>query len=253
MTTTDAVATEWTCPIPRAELEISARGFEQSVTLPGACYTDPEFFRFEMEAIYGHEWICVGRSDMVPNPGDYFTITVTGEPLIVVRDQDGAVQVMSAVCRHRGMVITAPGYATPEHWLDRPRESSGNCRNFQCPYHWWTYDLSGRLVGAPEMHRTPGFERRDWQLPKLSVELWKGFVFVNFDAEAPALAPRLAALDEYLANWHVEDMASVHPETIPGLPFNWKVMVENFMEGYHPDRLHKGIHDWAPSSRSMPP
>ena len=97
------------------------------------------------------------------------------------------------------------------------------------------------------MDKTPGFERSDVTLPKLRTEVWKGFIFVNFDEQAPPLAPGLAKLDTFLANYHVEDMVTVEPFTVPDLPFNWKVMVENFMEGYHPDRLHSGIHAWAPS------
>jgi phenylpropionate dioxygenase-like ring-hydroxylating dioxygenase large terminal subunit len=236
------------CPLPIADLEPSARDFESAVVLPGACYSDPGFFEFEMQALYAREWICVGRADLVPDPGDYYTITVIGEPLIVVRNHAGAIRVLSAVCRHRGMVITAPAQARPEHWLDAPRETSGNLRAFRCPYHWWSYDLDGQLVGAPQMERTPGFDRGACALPGLRVETWNGFVFVNFDAGAAPLAPRLAAIERFVANWHLEALVSVHPETIPNLPFNWKIMVENFMEGYHPDRLHHGIHDWAPSS-----
>ncbi len=97
------------------------------------------------------------------------------------------------------------------------------------------------------MDKTPGFQRSDVCLPTLRTEFWKGFIFVNFDAAAPALSPRLAKLDRFLANYHVEEMATVEPFTVPDLPFNWKIMVENFMEGYHPDRLHNPIHAWAPS------
>jgi phenylpropionate dioxygenase-like ring-hydroxylating dioxygenase large terminal subunit len=97
------------------------------------------------------------------------------------------------------------------------------------------------------MDKTPGFDRSEMKLPRMRTEIWKGFVFVTFDEATPPLAPRLAALDEFLANWHVEDMVTVEPFTVPDLPFNWKVMVENFMEGYHPDRLHNPIHAWAPS------
>ena len=236
------------CPIDIAELERSAQDFTTAVVLPSECYSDPAFFDYEMEAIYGHEWICVGRVDQIPEPGDFYTITVTGERLIVTRNSAGEVRVMSAVCRHRGMVITASAQTTPEHWTDPPAETKGNCRSFRCPYHWWSYDLDGNLVGAPQMDRTTGFDKDKIRLPSLKVELWWGFIFINFDDTAAPLAPRLGKLEKYLANWHIDDMVSVHPETIPSLPFNWKIMVENFMEGYHPSRLHQGLHDWAPSS-----
>jgi phenylpropionate dioxygenase-like ring-hydroxylating dioxygenase large terminal subunit len=235
------------CPIALSELEASDADYTDAVVLPSACYVDSAFYEFEMEAVFGHEWICLGRSDMVPEPGDYFTITVLGEPLIVVRSSSGEVNVMSAVCRHRGMIITAPGDRPEEEWTAPIPETKGNCRNFRCPYHWWTYDLDGRLIGAPAMDRTPGFERSGEALPRLRTEIWQGFVFVNLDEQARPLGPRLAALDEFLANYELEDMVTVDPLTVPDLPFNWKVMVENFMEGYHPDRLHHRIHGWAPS------
>ena len=235
------------CPIPLGSLDASAQDFTAAVGLPPAVYADPDFFAFEKEAVFGHEWICVGRVDQIPNVGDFYTITVAGEPMIVARGTQDEVNVMSSVCQHRGMCVTAPAQRPPSEWLELPPETSGNCRTFRCPYHWWTYDLDGRLVGAPEMGQTAGFARSDISLPRLRTELWKGFIFVNFDEEAPPLGPRLGKLDEVLANYHVEDMVTVQPETIGGLPFNWKIMVENFMEGYHPDRLHKGIHDFAPS------
>jgi phenylpropionate dioxygenase-like ring-hydroxylating dioxygenase large terminal subunit len=200
-----------------------------------------------MEAVFAKEWICLGRTDMVPNAGDYYTATVLGEPLIVVRNRDEEVKVLSAVCRHRGMVITAPADRPEPEWSADPPETKGNCRNFRCPYHWWTYDLDGCLVGAPAMERTAGFDKSAHALPSLRVESWSGFVFVNLDGDAEPLAPRLAALDEFLADYEVEHMVTVDPLTVPRLPFNWKVMVENFMEGYHPDRLHHPIHAWAPS------
>jgi phenylpropionate dioxygenase-like ring-hydroxylating dioxygenase large terminal subunit len=235
-------------PVPLSALDDSDRDFEDGVMLPAGCYTDEEFFAFELDAVFGHEWLCLGRTDQVPEPGDYFTITMAGEPLIVVRKPDGEVTVLSAVCQHRGMIITAPADRPEAEWTAPPPETSGNCRTFRCPYHYWTYDLDGRLVGAPEMQRTPSFVRGDVRLGQPRVECWNGFVFVNFDPEAAALGPRLGALDAALANYRVADMATVDPMTIPDVPFNWKVMVENFMEGYHPDRLHKGIHDFAPSA-----
>jgi phenylpropionate dioxygenase-like ring-hydroxylating dioxygenase large terminal subunit len=235
------------CPIPLEQLDASAKDFSEAVVLPAACYTDPNFFDFEMDAIFAKEWICTGRVDMVPNVGDYYTTTVLGEPLIVVRNREEEVKVLSAVCRHRGMVITAPADRPEPEWTADPPETKGNCRTFRCPYHWWTYDLDGRLVGAPAMQRTKGFDKSAFRLPNPQVEIWKGFIFVNLDGGAEPLAPRLAALDEFIADYDVEQMVTVDPLTVPDLPFNWKVMVENFMEGYHPDRLHDPIHAWAPS------
>ena len=240
---------EYAGPVPLSEFAASDQDFETGVMLPASCYTDESFFAFEREAVFGAEWLCLGRSDQVANPGDYYTITMAGEPLIVVRKENGEISVISAVCQHRGMIITAPADRPEEEWTAPPPETtSGNCRNFRCPYHYWTYDLEGRLIGAPEMQRTTGFARSDVRLGRPKVEIWNGFIFVNFEPEAEPLAPKLSALDAAISRYHVDEMVTVDPMTVPDLPFNWKVMVENFMEGYHPDRLHKGIHDFAPSS-----
>jgi phenylpropionate dioxygenase-like ring-hydroxylating dioxygenase large terminal subunit len=206
-----------------------------------------------MQAVFEREWICIGRVDQVANPGDFFTITVLGEPLIVTRTNEGVVHVMSSVCQHRGMCVTAPSERPKEEWLELPPETKGNTRTFKCPYHWWTYDLHGRLIGAPEMHRTTGFTKSDIRLPTVRVEVWQGFIFINFKGDAPPLAPRLGPLERFLGNWHVEDMVTVDPEIIEGLPFNWKIMVENFMEGYTPTGCTRSFTSSHPARRSTTP
>ena len=118
-----------------------------------------------------------------PNVGDYFTTTVNGEPIIVARAKDGAVRAFSSICQHRGMQVA---------------DDAGNCTKFTCPYHLWSYDLTGRLLGAPAMERTRGLRQEG--LPaagRCKVELWQGFVFVHFDPDAAPLgadARRLRAL-----------------------------------------------------------
>ena len=132
--------------------------------------------------------------------------------------------------------------------LDPPRFVSGTAKSFRCPYHYWVYDLEGQLIGAPEMTRTTGFDTKSVRLPSLAVELWQGFIFVNLDSSAEPLSPKLRKLDEALTNYRLDQLITVDPAVIDDVPFNWKIMVENFMESYHNSRLHHGIHDWAPSS-----
>jgi phenylpropionate dioxygenase-like ring-hydroxylating dioxygenase large terminal subunit len=237
-----------------SELDSSDRGVEDACMLPSACYTSPDFFEFEKRALYGREWLCVGRTSDVPNRGDYFTITIADEPLVVVRGADEQVRVMSSVCRHRGMVITDPVPKSREHWWDtEPTETSGHCEHaFRCPYHYWTYDLAGRLIGAPDMQRTPGFDKTAVALPNLRVEIWHGFIFANFDDNAAPLSPRLAPLEPVIHNWNIGEMASGGAEQLTGLPWNWKVMVENFVEFYHSDRLHHPICEFSRSNSYIP-
>ena len=231
-------------PIPLAEFEASAAGVDRAVTLPPGAYTRADFHEFELAAVFERSWLCVGRADEVPEPGDYFTATLPGrERVIVVRDRGGGINVMSSVCQHRGMCVTAPAKQARGSWLDEPGEQRGSVRTFRCPYHWWTYGLDGRLLGAPDMDYRPGFDKGGIRLPALASETWNGFVFANFDPDAEPLAPRLAKATELLANYRLDEMVSTPWDILADLPFNWKIMVENFMEGYHNDRLHQDLYD----------
>jgi phenylpropionate dioxygenase-like ring-hydroxylating dioxygenase large terminal subunit len=218
-----------------AGLESSTCDVNAAETLPPLCYSDPLFYEFEKEAIFFHEWLCVGREAWARNPGDYFTAFQVGEPIIVARSRDGTLKAMSAVCRHRAMLV-AEGY--------------GNVRTFVCPYHHWTYALDGRLVHAPEMDKARNFSQHNFRLPELKLEIWNGFVFVNFDPDAAPLAPRLASLTEALRNYHLTEADERSTPSEPRKePWNWKVRYENSNDGYHANRLHGGpVHDCVPSA-----
>jgi phenylpropionate dioxygenase-like ring-hydroxylating dioxygenase large terminal subunit len=211
--------------------------FEESIgpatearILPAVCYTSPEFFAFEMEAIWSHDWIAVGRADQIPNPGDFFTVTMAGEPLLVVRDAGGEIRVLSAVCRHQGMLVS---------------DGSGNCKAFTCPYHLWTYGLDGRWLGAPAMEQTVEFDKQEHCLPSLAVEVWNGFVFTSFAPEPAPYAPTVRGAEEALKHYDLEHAHTIVDDA-PVLPWNWKVMLENFIDGYHSHRLHHFIYDYGP-------
>jgi phenylpropionate dioxygenase-like ring-hydroxylating dioxygenase large terminal subunit len=212
----------------------SVLDFSQAESLPPACYVDQEFFAFEKETLFFKEWLCVGRESWVKEPGDFFTSKHVGEPIVVTRTKDGDVAAMSAVCQHRGMVVA---------------EGRGHARSLVCPYHHWVYSLTGELVGAPEMGRTCDFNRADHGLPRLKVEIWQGFVFVNFDPDAPALCPRLTALDDVVAHYELAALDGPPPSDPIRYNWNWKVMFENNNDGYHANRLHRGpLHDPIPSA-----
>ncbi|CAN5860759.1 aromatic ring-hydroxylating dioxygenase subunit alpha [soil metagenome] len=212
----------------------SVKAIEEAETLPPACYTDEEFYRFEKDALFYREWLCVGREEWAEKPGDYFTCTHANEPLVIARDRRGNLQAMSSVCQHRAMLVA---------------EGRGNTRAFVCPYHHWTYDLDGTLVGAPAMNTTCNFDKKKNGLPRLKIEVWHGFVFVNFDLEAAPLGPRLAGLEEVVANYEFAAARGPRPGDPIPYAWNWKVMFENNNDGYHANRLHAGpLHDIVPSS-----
>jgi phenylpropionate dioxygenase-like ring-hydroxylating dioxygenase large terminal subunit len=217
------------------ELAAVEAGESRAPMLPRECYTAPEFFEFEREAVFARSWLCVGRAEQIPRPGDFLAVTVAGEPLLVVRGQDDQIRAMSAVCRHRGHVITC---------------TSGSTRTFRCPLHFWSYDLTGRLLGAPRMGDRDNLERlrKTVRLPEVRHEIWHGFVFVNLDAGATSLAESLVKLEPFWENYEAAGLVAVPP--VPAdrvLPWNWKLHFENFTDAYHPEFVHRGTHDFAPS------
>jgi phenylpropionate dioxygenase-like ring-hydroxylating dioxygenase large terminal subunit len=215
----------------------SALPVEQARVLPAEAYMSTDFFTFEKEAVFMHSWLCVGRVQQIPKSGDFLAVTLAGEPLLVVRGDDGVIRAMSAVCRHRGHPLREDG--------------TGNATRFVCPYHRWTYGLDGSLVGAPHMRKTVSFDilRLESSLPAVKVEIWHGFIFVNFDDAAPALAPSLGKLEPYIAGYDLDSMVTIPPRFTPEpVPLNWKLLLENFIEPYHTEFVHPVVHDFAPSA-----
>ncbi len=204
-------------------------------TLPPEMYTSPEVLAVEVDRIFGHDWLCVGRADRIPEVGDWFTVTIGDEPIVIVRDKQEDVRAHSAVCQHRAMQVC---------------DGTGNSSTFKCPYHHWIYGLDGRLLGSPAMEKTDDFDKADFGLPSLLVEEWQGFVFVNFDLDAEPLGPTLTDYLPYIERHNVAETVCPGTFTIPDLPWNWKVMFENFNDGYHANRLHQFVQDFCPSSMS---
>ena len=204
------------------EFAATRRPLPRASTLPPRCYTDPNFYAREVERIFRREWLSVGRVEQVAQAGDYFTVDLLDEPLVVVRDRNGTIRVMSRVCRHRSMPVV---------------EGTGNRNAFQCPYHLWTYGLDGRLLGTPEMQYAEDFDKGGCRLPTLRTEIWEGWIFVNFEPEAAPLAPRLEPLRRVIASYRSAELRGT-PPLVYDSRWNWKVMVENFMESYH----HMGPH-----------
>jgi choline monooxygenase len=205
------------------------RPLAEASTLPHWCYHDPEWYAREEETILKREWLCVGRVDQVPSPGDFYTIPVLGHPLIVVRDDAGEVNVLTAICRHRGAVIAEDAQRT-------------RCRAFICPYHGWTYGLDGGLISTPgnppPLAGVKNFAHSDNGLVRMRSDVWAGFLFVTFDPDAPPLLKNLGDLPALLRNYHVEDMQFTHRDVYE-VDCNWKVWLENAFESYHAMIVHR--------------
>jgi phenylpropionate dioxygenase-like ring-hydroxylating dioxygenase large terminal subunit len=202
-------------------------------SLPRECYISPTFHEFERVALFERSWLGLGRVEQIPEPGDYFTLTVCEEPLIVTRDHDGEIRVLANVCPHRHHLI-----ASGDGHVDR---------YFRCPLHSWAFDPAGRLVHAAGMGDVPGFVKADHCLPSLRVEVWNGFIFANHDPDAAPLAPTLRKVEDAAADHHLDELVTIPPVDSGPFPWNWKTMFENGIEPFHTHFLHKGQHDFAPT------
>lgn len=219
-------------------LEASAKSIKDGArVLPAPAYKSEAFYEFEKQAVWMKSWLCVGREQQIPEKGDYMALTIVDEAIIVVRGEDGKVRAMSALCRHRGHALV--------------ENCKGNAKRFVCPYHRWTYKLDGDLVGAPRMEDAVKIKqlREESQLPLLKVEIWYGFIFINFDEKATPLAPTLKKLEKYFVGYDLDQMVTVPPTfTADPIPWNWKMLLENYIEPYHTEYVHPGNHDFAPST-----
>jgi len=217
-----------------AEIATLDTAVVQERMMPAGCYTDPDFFTFEQREVFAKTWICVGRVEQVASAGDCFATEVGGEPVLVTRGEDGGIHALSAICQHRGEIIPCPDKG----------------KALRCPLHFWTYDMQGRLLGAPRMGDAEAMRRlrQAVRLPQLRLELWHGFIFVNLDPAASPLAPSLAKLEPLWAGYEATGLKALPPVmSDTPLPWNWKVHVENFTDAYHPEYVHVGTHDFAPS------
>lgn len=200
---------------------IAALPMHQATTMPALAYTSEKFLELEREEIFAKEWVCVGRADEVPHPGDYYVTRLAGEPLLIVRGDDNKVRVLSNVCRHRWTEVAA---------------GKGNAKRFICPYHAWTYNREGRLVHTRFMDQSGAFNP-DCRLPEIRSEVWLGFLYVNLDGKARPLGPRLATLEKLIHDYHLEEMTRfTGGDEI--WRTNWKLLTENFTEAYHNPQTH---------------
>jgi phenylpropionate dioxygenase-like ring-hydroxylating dioxygenase large terminal subunit len=195
---------------------------DNGLALPAACYRDPAFFDLELELVLRPGWHPVVRWDSLSEAGDFSAIDLFGEPLVIVRGDDKRLRVFSNVCRHRAHTVA---------------NGSGNAKSLVCPYHRWTYGLDGALRGAPLMDEKPGFDRARCGLLELPTESWQGFLLVSLDPEPAPFGENLAGLDKRIESFALGEMVTLGVLEFDS-PWNWKVMVDNFMESYH----HLGIH-----------
>jgi choline monooxygenase len=194
-------------------------------TLPSRFYTDSVFLEEEKAKIFSRTWQLVGRAEQVKEPGQYFVATVGDEPVLVVRALDERLRAFSNVCRHRAGPVA---------------EGAGQRKSFRCGYHGWTYALDGRLINTPEFDGVENFSREENCLPEFRIEAWGGLLFVNLDLSAAPLLETLEDLPGRVSQHNLEAMQLAGRRDW-FVDCNWKVYVDNYLEGYHIPIVHPSL------------
>lgn len=198
--------------------------FEQARAMPTSVYTSEDFVEAELKHVFSKDWYCVGRADALSKTGDYVTAELAGQPIAVLRDADHQLRAMSNVCLHRMSTLL---------------QGRGNAKTIVCPYHAWTYNLDGKLRGAPAMTQNDAFCKDHYRLPQVRCEEWLGWVFVCLDPDAEPVSVHLAEVADMIAAYDMTNYSeSFYEEHV--WDTNWKVLAENFMESYHLPVCHAG-------------
>lgn len=209
---------------------------EESQTLPPDTYRLPDFHGLETAKVFGQAWVCVGYTCQVDSPGKMLTATVADQPIVITRDKEGVLRGFYNVCRHRGSILVLE-----DKKLER----------FRCPYHSWTYDLSGKLINCPlfamagscksaggeDGSGKDSFNKDDYGLLPIRVETWGCFVFVNLNQNAEGLLDYLGDLPHHYRNFPLHELVLVKRKSY-SIKANWKLIAENFLEYYHLPWVH---------------
>ncbi len=209
---------------------------ERAQTLASRFYTDPSILEIEKERIFRRSWQLVGtltkvcgevngNKRTISDPETFFTTDIAGEPIVVVRDKNGTLRAFSNVCRHRAGPIAL----------------GSGCNNvLRCGYHGWTYTLDGRLIGTPDVDGVEFFDRSTMGMFPLRLETWEEFIFVNFDSNAVPLSEYLGKIPEQASGFPLKGLQLAERRDYV-IECNWKVYVDNYLEGYHIPIAHPGL------------
>jgi len=209
----------------------------ERITLSGRDYRAPEVFEIEAERVFARNWFYAGRAEGLDEPGDFVTVDVAGESVIVVRAADGGLHGFYNVCRHRGSRLCD--------------DAAGRMKGaIKCPYHAWAYSLDGRLIGTPNVGKDE-IDRDQLGLWPVAVEVWQGFLFVHLDADPRPLA-------EWLADQHDQPLRferfglgdlRIGRRTVVEVAANWKILIENYNECLHCPTVHPELVSLVPGFR----
>jgi choline monooxygenase len=206
------------------DLSIEAN-IARAETLSSYWYSKPDVVRDEKRKIFAKTWQLVGHLELVQKKGDFFTVEVAGEPLVILRDQEEKLQGFFNVCRHRGGPLA---------------KGKGNCAALQCEYHSWTYALNGTLKFTPEFDGAECFSKENFNLRSIAIDTFGPLIFVNLLNAGPDLKTFIGEIAAEIQHIDLHNM-TFFKRHIYEINCNWKVYVDNYLEGYHIPRVHPGL------------
>ena len=205
--------------------EEAIKPLEQAHSLSFTAYTDASVYAEEVRKIFHDEWVFVCQEPELGQPGDYFAMTLAGEPICVIRGADGRLRALSNVCRHRGTPLLDEGFGKVAKYVT-------------CPYHAWSYDLTGELNAIP-YNKLIQVDRARHRLPQFQCDTWNGLVFVHLGDAPKPLGERFAHMADYITEFEVEKFDTASSGEPQFWNANWKLVLENAMESYHLFKVHE--------------
>jgi len=204
------------------EISATRAALNRASHATGEIYASKEVFRREVEVFFKRDWLYAGRVEELAAPGDFMTMRIADEPVIIARDKTGSLNAFYNMCVHRGVEVAY---------------GSGNTRSFKCPYHGWVYALDGQLTGAAYMKESDGFDLKDCRLKPLQLDVWRDNIFINFDPQAEPLCDAIVEFEKDFAflGW---EKCRLGNRIVLDLNCNWKFVHENLMDFYHVGVLH---------------
>ncbi|HJT29019.1 MAG TPA: aromatic ring-hydroxylating dioxygenase subunit alpha [Pyrinomonadaceae bacterium] len=198
-------------------------------TIPSAWYIDKDFYDHELQTVFSQSWQLAARADQLTEPGKYVTTDIAGEPVVIVRGNDGELRGFFNVCRHHAAAVMT--------------EAEGKAAQLRCPYHGWTYSLEGELKGTPDFSGVCDFDRATNGLVSLEIAEWENWVFVKL------VQGRAISVEDFLGEDLVAQVSGLRLKDLHWFErrhyhfdCNWKVFVDNYLDGgYHVPYLHKGL------------
>jgi glycine betaine catabolism A len=210
-------------PLGPAELELTRRPLERATQLPGAAFTDPDVLTWELEHLFRREWLCAGHADQVRERGEYVTVGLDGESVLIVADDDGLPRAFVNACRHRGArLVVAP---------------EGRVARLRCPYHAWSYAFDGALRNAPFTDGLEDFDPACYGLHPVRLAVVEGLLLLDLSAQAPPPELHVGALREHLARYRTGELRRA-ARIVYDVEANWKAIADNYSECLHCPGVH---------------